>query len=117
MGSKLNMNILKSFKDYKFFIKYTFILLLLFNISRYLLVYSSDIDLDYLFLIYSFRMDMIIISAVLLISIIFYTFNLILLSRIFLSIVFLLVFYLEVANYFFGLMKNLSARFITFSYN
>ena len=87
--------------NYVFFLKYVFLLLLIFNISRFLLVYTTGIELDALFFVYSLRMDIIVSSFLLIIPVIAYTFNLLSLTRLLLTISLFVVLYLEIANYFF----------------
>ncbi len=103
-------------KNYKFFITYIFILLGIFYISRFSLVYTTDIKLEALFYLYSLRMDIIIISAVLLIPIILYTLNLILLTRLILTLFLLLIVYLEVANFLFFEEFNVRLNYLFIEY-
>jgi phosphoglycerol transferase MdoB-like AlkP superfamily enzyme len=72
-----------------------------FNISRFALAYTYHINIDIPFLIYSLRMDIIVVSAFLIIPIILYSLNLFLLTRVVLSTLLIIFVYLEVANYLF----------------
>lgn len=88
-------------KGYRFLLKYIALLELLFIISRMALVWRYNIEVEPLFFIYSLRMDIMILSALLLVPIILYSLNLLLLTRLFLSFVVFVVAYLELSNYLF----------------
>lgn len=90
-----------------FFI-YITLLLTLFFLSRFSLVDDNNISIDPLFILYSLRMDIIVISAILVFPILFFTFNLLFISRILLSISFFILAYLEIVNFFF--FKEFSTR-------
>jgi len=107
------LNILK---NYKLFLHYTLLLLSIFFISRFILIYRYNIEIDFYFLLYSLRMDIIVISSLLVIPILFYTLNLVLFSRLLLVISFLAISYLEVANYFFFEEFNTKLNYLFVEY-
>ena len=75
--------------------------LLLFWVARMVLVYAYDIVLDGSFFLYALRMDIIVLSALLVVPLLLFTLNLVWLARVLLVGVFFVLGYLEVANYYF----------------
>ena len=102
--------------EYKLFLTYVLLLFTIFFISRFALVNSHDIEVGYLFCLYSLRMDTIVVSSLLLLPILFYTFNMLIATRIFMAVAIFLVAYLEIANFFFFEEFNTRLNYLFIEY-
>ncbi|MCK5293281.1 MAG: sulfatase-like hydrolase/transferase [Arcobacteraceae bacterium] len=107
---------MKLLNNYQFFLKYILLLLSVFFISRFILVIDNSIQIDILFFIYSLRMDIIVISALLILPIIAYTFNLIFITRLLLTFFLFIIVYLEIANYLFFEEFNTRLNYLFIEY-